>query len=337
MVRKANRQGTAGRSTRAGQQVGWPVLMDIDLTQFIQTMRFISAVNQEIVVKKETRDKIAQGLIGTQMRDFYARAADQAVSSKRSIAHVYAWEDITEGGGYFKVTPDTSSPLFKIIRNNRRAGAVYSIKLLDNQQKALRDKRMEALAKGKLADHRFKDQATELERIAIIEKESSKISKRRISGTGQSGKLNLNTKRIIDLDPSGSKIINRKSVRRPNEFKNNFTEFFFEFFTFDGPDPEGFFKGGSVLARNLGNIQRKQRAFAGQARGGSVFSSGRRAGGATKITARMTASPVIAVNEKGSPIAVSGISLQPTSSDLNQVKRAVQKTYRGATVTGAVR
>jgi hypothetical protein len=337
MSRKSNRQGTAVRSTRAGQSIGWPVQMDIDLSQFINTMRFVSSVGQEVVLSEKNRNFIAERLVELQIASFHERARAQAVSNKNSIAHAYTWEEITEGAGYFKVTPNTSSPLFRIVKNNRRAGAVFSIKFMDNKQKALRDKRMEALAQGPMADHHFKDQAAELERVAIIEKDSSKVSKRRVSGIPLSQKKKPGGKRIVDLDPSGLKIINRRTVRRPNEFKNNFSEFFFEFFRFEGEGPIPFRKGGSVLANRLAYVHKNQMAYAAQARGGAGFSTARRMGGATKVTARLRTSPVIAFNEKGRPVGIAGFDILPKSSDLAAVRRAIKKTYSGSTATGAVR
>jgi hypothetical protein len=328
------RAGSAARSTRMGQNVGWPVQMDIDMSQFIKTMRFVSAVGKEVVLSEANRNFISERLIDMQVAQFNDMAKAQAYSNKNSIAHVYTWEEITEGGGYFKVTPNTSQPLFRIVKNNRRAGAVFSIKFTNNPQKALRDKRMEALAKGKLADHHFKDQATELERIAVVEKDSSRVSKRRISGPHP--KLSIGARRIVDLDPSGSNIINRRTLRRPNEFKNNFSEFFFEFFTFKGEEPAGFAKGGKVLARNLDYVHKKQMAYGAQARSGAGFATGRRAGGATKVTATLRSSPVIAFNEKGRPVGLAGFDISPKASDLSEVRKAIRKTYSGATVTGAV-
>lgn len=329
------RAGTAARSTRMGQSVGWPVQMDIDMTQFIKTMRFISAVNQEIVINEKGRNIIGERLVEQQMAQFNERARAQAHSAKNSIAHVYTWDEITEGGGYFKVTPNTSQPLFRIVKNNRRAGAVFSIKFVDNPQKALRDRRMEALAKGALAEHHFKDQASELERVAVIEKDSSRISKRRISGSMP--KNSIGNKRIVDLDPSGSKIINRRAVRRPNEFKNNFSEFFFQFFTMDSEGPLSHRKGGKILASFLKDIHKNQMAYASQARAGAAFRAARRAGGATKVTAVLRTRPVIAFDEKGKPVGLAGFDISPKSSDLAAVRRAVRKTYSGATITGAVR
>jgi hypothetical protein len=196
---------------------------------------------------------------------------------------------------------------------------------------------MEALAQGPMADHHFKDQAAELERVAIIEKDSSKVSKRRVSGTPLSQKKKPGGRRIVDLDPSGLKIINRRTVRRPNEFKNNFSEFFFEFFRFEGEGPIPFRKGGSVLANRLAYVHKNQMAYAAQARGGAGFSTARRMGGATKVTARLRTSPVIAFNEKGKPVGIAGFDILPKSSDLAAVRRAIKKTYSGSTATGAVR
>lgn len=334
MARRANQQGTAVRSTKAGQSVSWPVQMDIDLSEFIQTMRFVSAVGKEIVLNEQQRDFIAEKLVSQQMQNFHEMAARQASSSKDSIAHVYTWEEIKEGAGKFSATPNLSSPLFDIVKNNRKSGAVYSIKMKQNSQRALRDPRMEALAGGQLAEHHFKDQAAELERIAVIEKDSNKLSKRRISGIG--GPKKLSSRRIVDLDPSGSKIINRARVRRPNEFKNNFTEFFFEFFNFQGEGPLTFAKGGKVLERNLAYIQKSQMGYAAQARGRAGFSAARRMGGATKVTATLRNSPVIAFDEKGRPVGVAGIDISPKASDLQAVRKAIRKTYSGATITGAV-
>lgn len=329
------RAGTAARSTRMRQAVGWPVHMDIDMTQFIQTMRFISAVGQQVVVSEKNRNFIAENLIQMQVVQFNEAAKAQAYSNKNSIAHVYTWEQITEGGGYFKVTPNTSQPLFRIVKNNRRAGAVFSIKFRNNPQKALRDKRMEALAKGKLADHHFKDQATELERIAVIEKDSSRVSKRRISGP--SPKLSIGARRIVDLDPSGSNILNRKSLRRPNQFNNNFSEFFFEFFTFKGETPMNFRESNKILAAMIGDVHRNQMTYAAAARRGAGFSTARRAGGATRVTAALRTSPVVAFNERGRPVGISGFDILPKRSDRTAINRAIRKSYKGATVTGAVR
>jgi hypothetical protein len=310
--------------------------MDIDLSQFIHTMRFISATNKQIVANEKTRAFVGEKLIELQIASFHERARAQALSNKNSIAHAYTWEEITDGAGYFKVKPDTSSPLFRIVKNNRRAGSVFSIKFIDNKEKALRDKRIEAISSGPVADHHFKDQSAELERVAIIEKESSKISKRRISGASLSQKKRASKKRIIDLDPSGLKIINRTSVRRPNEFKNNFSEFFFNFFTFEGEEPPGYHKSSKLLIDNLAQIQRRQMAYAAHSRSGTSFSMGRRAGGATKVTARLTSTPIVVLNERGAPVGISGIKLDATPSNLAQVRKAVAKSYKGATLTGAV-
>lgn len=335
MARSPLRQGTAVRSTKAGQRVSWPVQMDIDMSQFIQTMRFVSAVGKQIVADEQTRNDIARALISQQVTSFYGMAKRQATQSKDSIAHVFTWEEIKEGAGKFSVVPDVSSPLFDIVKNSRRAGAVFSIKMKNNNNKALRDPRMEALAGGELAEHHFKDQASELERVAIIEKESTRLSRRRIKNPSKSSKK-LSSRRIVDLDPSGSKIINRSRIRRPNQFKNNFTEFFFEFFNFQGDGPLSFAKGGSRLASNLKYVHDSQRGYAQKARSGAGFTAGRRMGGATKVTAILRNSPIVAFDEKGKPIGLVGADIAPKNSDLAAVRNAVRKTYSGSTITGAV-
>lgn len=81
---------------------------------------------------------------------------------------------------------------------------------------------------GSFGSHRFYDQATELENVSIIKKDSSRPSKRRTSGRISKGK---DGRRIIQpfVGPSKTEFRNFRIYTRNNPYRGKFTRFFYHF------------------------------------------------------------------------------------------------------------
>jgi len=81
---------------------------------------------------------------------------------------------------------------------------------------------------GSLGRHRFYDQATNLENVSIIRKDSSSPSKRRVAGAAGKGR---DGRRIIQpfVGPSETILKNFRTYTRDNPYRGKFTRFFYHF------------------------------------------------------------------------------------------------------------
>lgn len=218
---------------------------EVDFTQMVETLQVVDAISQSFS-REDLRNEIVQR-IGNEARHYMNQAA---IKSSEKIAHAFTWEEIfEEGARSFEVRIGRNPiPLFK--SEWRRAGiskrsgdALLRIKAIENKNAALRDPRVQSMAKspGNLTEHHFKDQFSELETVNIIEKMSSQVSRRASSSSGSLWRkeqgsqgrrgYNKNKRRIVGVAEGGRQLANFKDIRRRNVYHNQFSDFFLDFWT----------------------------------------------------------------------------------------------------------
>lgn len=303
-----------------------PVVMHIDFGPMIDSMKFIGAFGNAMA-KKKVQGYIASSMANETMT-FFREEADRrgaAGADKGSLAHVYRWDEIMETRSSYDVFADTSSPLYDVVFKKQKKGPAFSIKFRNNPQKALRDKEVDILARKEPSEHHFKDQATELESVNVIEKLSSKVSARKISGPSgrvrtKSGGHRLKRKRIVVLDDSGYKLTNVKDIRRKNPFHNNFKEFFMTFWTQTAPIS----RKPALEAQNM-SVQRKIAEMHNQKTGMGQLAARSTPSGGMSLTAKVTAMPVVLL-DKGKPI-VGGFNFDPDPGTSQKIEQRIRETY----------
>jgi hypothetical protein len=306
-----------------------PVVMSIDFGPMIESMKFIGAFGNAMA-KQKVQNYIANSLINETMTMFKEEADRRATAgaTEGSLAHVYRWDEIMETRSSYDVFADVSSPLYNVVFKKGKKGPAFSIKFLNNKEKALRDKEVDALAKVEPSEHHFQDQATELESVNVVEKLSSKVSARKISGPSgrvrtEAGGHRLKKKRIVVLDDSGYKLTNVKDIRRKNPFHNNFTEFFMTFWTQTAPTKRkpAFETQNKVVQKRIAELHNQQTGM-GQLAARATPS------GSTSLTARVSASPIV-ILDKGKPITA-GFDFKPDPGANKRIEQRIRETYSSA-------
>lgn len=221
---------------------------EVDFTQMVETVQIIDAVGQAFS-REEVRNAIVTQ-IGNEYSSYMGR---EAIKKAETIAHAFTWEEIFEQGSQtFSVNISKNSkplikPEWRKAGISKRSGdALLRIKSLENNQAALRDPRVMRLAKNpsNITEHHFKDQFPELETVNIIEKMSSIPSRRAISSSGSSWRMeqgrsrsgdpvsyNKNRRRIVGISEDGNKLTNFANIRRKNPYQNTFSNFFLDFWS----------------------------------------------------------------------------------------------------------
>jgi hypothetical protein len=306
-----------------------PVVMSIDFGPMIESMKFVGAFGNAMA-KQKVQNYIANSLINETMAMFREEADRRgtAGATEGSLAHVYRWDEIMETRSSYDVFADISSPLYNVVFRKGKKGPAFSIKFLSNKEKALRDKQVDALAKVDPSEHHFQDQATELESVNVVEKISSRVSSRKISGPSgrvrtEAGGHRLKRKRIVVLDDSGYKLTNVKDIRRKNPFHNNFTEFFMTFWTQTAPAK----RKPAFEAQNQ-SAQKKLAQLHNQQTGMGQLAARANPSGSMSLTAKVSASPIILM-DKGKPI-VGAFDFKPDPGTGKKIEQRIRDTYSSA-------
>lgn len=185
------------------------------------------------------RDSIAENamrsLIPTFENEVQRRAKDDG---RMSTKHVFKWVEVEDQVNKFKVTKVKATKANQLYvippkpKNNK-----MDVVFFKNDQEALIDPRVESLARrpDTIGRHHFKDQSEELESVSFIQKDSAKVSKRRLDGfSGHarwSDKGRLKKRRIVGISEGGDGLSYYRMVNRANPFFGNFKRVFYDFYT----------------------------------------------------------------------------------------------------------